>query len=246
MKPPKWLSSVIFSKQQWCIAQRMNENQRLCMIYTFRTFVIYYNCIIFFYFNRWVDEEEEELSYKRQAQLRAGAAFGSGSWLKVCYHLNTGCNRQWNFYFTNSRHDSFTDVINRWQSWRQLCANSRTSPGDPRCSSKLHSSQQAFFFFFPFFFIGERNKHRGLAASSPLRLAIRHELHFSLGSSLDLVITAEARQHLDSDCRPRTEPELLPPIWVGVDKVTGVTSNPNTRWTPNRGFLFFFFFFKPS
>lgn len=47
-------------------------------------------------------------------------------------------------------------------------------------------SQQAFF--------GERNKYTGLAASPPLCLAIRPELHFSLGSSLDLVISAEARQ----------------------------------------------------
>lgn len=80
-----------------------------------------------------------------------------------------------------------------------------------------------------FCFFGERNKYTGLAASPPLCLASRAELHFSLGSSLDLVITAEARQHLDSDYRPTAEPELLPPIWVGVDKATGIASNPEAR-----------------
>lgn len=44
----------------------------------------------------------------------------------------------------------------------------------------------------------------------------------SLGSSLDLVVSSAARQHLDSDYRPRTEPELLSPICVEVDEATGI------------------------
>lgn len=76
---------------------------------------------------------------------------------------------------------------------------------------------------------GERNKYAGLAASPPLCLAMRTELHFSLGSSLDLGITVEARQPLDSNRRPTPEPELLPPIWVGVDEAKGMASNPESR-----------------
>lgn len=76
---------------------------------------------------------------------------------------------------------------------------------------------------------GERNKYTELGASTPLCLAIRPEFLFSLGSSLDLVITAEASQHLDSDCRPKAEPELLPPIWVGVDEARGIALNLDTR-----------------
>lgn len=45
---------------------------------------------------------------------------------------------------------------------------------------------------------GEMNKHAEIAASSPLCPAMRSELHFSLGSSLDLVLTVGARPHLDS------------------------------------------------
>lgn len=76
---------------------------------------------------------------------------------------------------------------------------------------------------------GERNKYTGHGASTPLCLAIRPEFLFSLGSSLDLVITAEASQHLDSHCSLMAEPELLPPIWVGVDEARGIALNLETR-----------------
>lgn len=64
---------------------------------------------------------------------------------------------------------------------------------------------------------GKTNKHAEIAASPPLCLTMQSELHFSLGSSLDLLITVGARPNLDAD----SGQELLPRLWVKSDKATG-------------------------
>lgn len=80
---------------------------------------------------------------------------------------------------------------------------------------------------------GETNKHAEIAASPPLCLTMRSELHFSLSSSLDLVITAGARPHLDAD----SGQETLPPLWVKSDKATGGHFRPqNYNESKHRGF----------
>lgn len=61
-------------------------------------------------------------------------------------------------------------------------------PDDPHCS------MNEVWVNWPF--SGEGNQYSGLAASPPLCLAMRTELHFSLGSSLDLVITVRGQAAL--------------------------------------------------
>lgn len=109
--------------------------------------------------------------------------FGSAFRREVCSHLKTQ-EKRWNSYFKRKKKkripslDRFTHEINLWQYHKEFIW---MGPDDPRGSMNevwVHRSWS------------------GLPASPPLRLAVRAQLHFSFGSSLDVAISVRGQAAL--------------------------------------------------
>lgn len=148
---------------------------------------------------------------QRKTKTTAEVVLRSALEPHVCSHLNIEVTVE--FSLLNSTLDSLAHEINLRQYRKEFIW---TSPDDRAAVEMRFGSTGSK---------GETNKHAEIAASPPLCLTMRSELHFSLGSSLDLAITAGARPQLDAD----SGQELLPPLWVKADKAPGGHFRPQNR-----------------